>query len=72
MPQILVLHGPNLNLLGSREPGIYGADTLDSITNRLRLRAGQAGVGFDTLQSNHKAPSLIACRPRATTTPPSS
>jgi len=54
MPQILVLHGPNLNLLGSREPGIYGADTLDSITNRLRLRAGQAGVGFDTLQSNHE------------------
>ena len=54
MPQILVLHGPNLNLLGSREPGIYGADTLDSITSRLRLRAGQAGVGFDTLQSNHE------------------
>lgn len=54
MPQILVLHGPNLNLLGSREPGIYGADTLDSITSRLRQRASAAGIGFDTLQSNHE------------------
>lgn len=54
MTRILVLHGPNLNLLGTREPGIYGADTLDSINNRLSARAHQAGVGFDSFQSNHE------------------
>lgn len=54
MPQILVLHGPNLNLLGTREPGIYGADTLDSINASLMARASAAGVELDYLQSNHE------------------
>ncbi|MDP2226612.1 MAG: type II 3-dehydroquinate dehydratase [Moraxellaceae bacterium] len=54
MSQILVLHGPNLNLLGTREPGIYGADTLDSINKRLLGSALTAGVTLDTLQSNHE------------------
>lgn len=54
MPAILVLHGPNLNLLGQREPGIYGADTLDSINKRLSTQAEQAGVSLDALQSNHE------------------
>lgn len=54
MTRILALHGPNLNLLGTREPGIYGADTLDSINTRLGRRAQEAGVGFDSLQSNHE------------------
>lgn len=54
MTRILALHGPNLNLLGTREPGIYGTDTLDAINARLSARAQQAGVGFDSFQSNHE------------------
>lgn len=54
MSQILVLNGPNLNLLGTREPAIYGADTLDSITATLTARATEAGVSLDSLQSNHE------------------
>lgn len=54
MTKLLVLHGPNLNLLGTREPGIYGADTLDTINARLAARAKQAGLGLDSFQSNHE------------------
>lgn len=54
MTKILVLHGPNLNLLGTREPGIYGADTLDSINARLLTSAAMAGVRLDAFQSNHE------------------
>lgn len=56
--KILVLHGPNLNLLGQREPGIYGADTLDSINARLRERAAQHAIALECLQSNAE-PVLI-------------
>ena len=42
MPDILVIHGPNLNLLGSREPDLYGHDTLEQIDRR--LGAGVAGI----------------------------
>ena len=52
MATILVLHGPNLNLLGTREPGVYGADTLDSIHARLEAQARAAGHHLQTLQSN--------------------
>ena len=52
MATILVLHGPNLNLLGSREPDVYGADTLDSIHARLEAQARAAGHHLQTLQSN--------------------
>ena len=51
---ILVLHGPNLNLLGMREPGIYGALTLDDINARLREWARGAGVELTIVQSNHE------------------
>jgi 3-dehydroquinate dehydratase-2 len=54
MSKILALHGPNLNLLGTREPGIYGADTLDSINARMAGRCQQAAVSFDSFQSNHE------------------
>ncbi len=50
--QILVLHGPNLNLLGTREPSIYGADTLEAINVRLESRARQSGASLSTFQSN--------------------
>jgi 3-dehydroquinate dehydratase-2 len=53
-PQIFVLNGPNLNLLGSREPEIYGTETLDDIAARLDERAAQLGVALDQRQSNHE------------------
>ena len=52
---ILVLHGPNLNLLGLREPGHYGKATLESINKKLFERAGEAGVSLESFQSNSEA-----------------
>ncbi len=53
--KFLVLHGPNLNLLGSREPQHYGHDTLEDIDRRLAERAVQASVDLDAFQSNSEA-----------------
>jgi len=55
MATFLVLHGPNLNLLGSREPEIYGSDTLADINQRLADQAQQAGHRLDAFQSNAEA-----------------
>jgi 3-dehydroquinate dehydratase-2 len=52
MAEILVLNGPNLNLLGTREPEHYGRDTLEGINTRLSQRAHAAGVGIQFFQSN--------------------
>ncbi len=52
MKNILVLHGPNLNLLGTREPGIYGADTLKDIDARLKSIAENSGSRLVSFQSN--------------------
>jgi 3-dehydroquinate dehydratase-2 len=52
---VLVLHGPNLNLLGLREPEHYGKDTLASINERLMTKATTAGVTLESFQSNSEA-----------------
>jgi len=52
--RVLVLHGPNLNLLGTREPAIYGTETLAMIDRRLVARGRAAGVMVQAFQSNHE------------------
>ena len=49
---ILVIHGPNLNLLGTREPAVYGSETLAAIDKRLSARARQSGARLSAYQSN--------------------
>lgn len=54
MKKILVIHGPNLNLLGEREPGVYGTDTFDSINDEIKEQALAAGLYCEIFQSNHE------------------
>jgi len=53
-PAVCVLHGPNLNLLGSREPGVYGTDTLDDVNRKIAEHAGRLGLEVRVMQSNHE------------------
>ncbi|MDO8603048.1 MAG: type II 3-dehydroquinate dehydratase [Candidatus Omnitrophota bacterium] len=54
MIKILVIHGPNLNLLGKREPGIYGKVTIEGINKKLKEMAIKKKAGVDIFQSNHE------------------
>lgn len=58
--KVLVLHGPNLNLLGEREPAVYGRDTLNEIDQRLVELGRQLGMEVRTLQSNHEGALIDA------------
>ena len=52
--RVLLLNGPNLNLLGKREPGLYGSDTLEEIESELGRQAAAFGVDLECFQSNHE------------------
>jgi len=52
--RIAVIHGPNLHLLGTREPSVYGAESLADVNEALASLADELGVGLETFQSNHE------------------
>ena len=54
MNNILVIHGPNLNLLGTREPEVYGSQTLADVNQHLQQQAQEWGLALETYQSNHE------------------
>ncbi|MGD1969481.1 MAG: type II 3-dehydroquinate dehydratase [Desulfobacterales bacterium] len=53
-PKVLVIHGPNLNMLGMREPEIYGHQTIEEINSALKAQAERLGLEVETFQSNHE------------------
>ncbi|MFW5770972.1 MAG: type II 3-dehydroquinate dehydratase [Spirochaetota bacterium] len=57
---ILVIHGPNINLLGTREPGIYGNLTLDEVNSKIETFASDSGIDVSIYQSNHEGDIIDA------------
>jgi 3-dehydroquinate dehydratase-2 len=66
-PNILVIHGPNLNMLGKREPEVYGNMTLDEINSQLEHLGKALGISVDTFQSNHEGAIIDKIQEAATT-----
>ncbi len=60
MKRVAIINGPNLNLLGTREPGLYGMRTLADLEKDLRTQAKAAGIGLDTFQSNNEGDLIDA------------
>ncbi|HRQ36485.1 MAG TPA: type II 3-dehydroquinate dehydratase [Chloroflexota bacterium] len=60
MPNILIIHGPNLNLLGTRQPEVYGRHTLNDINQQLTTLAEQEGADLQFIQSNHEGALIDA------------
>lgn len=58
--RVLVIHGPNLNMLGKREPDIYGKDTLEAINNKMTGLAEELGISLSTIQSNSEGAIIDA------------
>lgn len=54
MKKILVIHGPNLNLVGEREPGVYGSESYDTLNSNIIDRAKSLGIECEIFQSNHE------------------
>lgn len=52
--RILVINGPNINMLGIREPGIYGSDSFETLSNNVKTHAAKAGIEVKLFQSNHE------------------
>ena len=71
-PVVLLLHGPNLNLLGEREPEVYGTATLADYVACARSAAAARGLELEDLQSNHEGDLVDAIHGRAGAAPPSS
>ena len=65
--RLLIVHGPNLNLLGTREPGIYGTATLDDVNDLCRAAAAEHGFAVDAVQSNHEGDLVDAIQAAAGT-----
>jgi 3-dehydroquinate dehydratase-2 len=66
--RIGVIHGPNLNLLGRREPHLYGSETLEEINARLRTRCSALDVALESFQSNHEGELVDHVQARAVET----